>query len=94
MNARKALGRHFKAIRFLWRSLRGKKISDFKSSRSEQVRDIDNLAMSQAWLSFTGFSNEAVHNKTLVMKGSALASGMRIPHRASSRFRPADIVVG
>ena len=28
-----------------------------------QVRSIDNLETSQAWLSFIGFSNEAIHNK-------------------------------
>jgi hypothetical protein len=47
----------------LWGSLRGKKVSDFRSSKPGLVKNIDNLEMAQAWLSFIGFSNEAIHNK-------------------------------
>jgi AIPR protein len=47
----------------LWGSLRGKKVGDFKSKNTGQVRNIDNLEMAQAWLSFIGFSNEAIHFK-------------------------------
>jgi hypothetical protein len=46
----------------LWGSLRGKKVSDFKIS-GVNVRSVDNLEMAQAWLSFIGFSNEAIHYK-------------------------------
>ena len=53
----------FQSDSSLWGSLRGKKVSNFKSQTSGQVRDIDNLEMSQAWLSFIGFSNEAIYNK-------------------------------
>jgi hypothetical protein len=43
--------------------LRGKKVGDFKAKNTGQVRSIDNLEMAQAWLSFIGFSNEAIHFK-------------------------------
>jgi hypothetical protein len=47
----------------LWGSLQGKSAIDFKSKGSAQVRNIDNLDMAQSWLSFIGYSNEAIHNK-------------------------------
>ncbi len=47
----------------LWGSLRGKKVGDFKSRNTGLVRNIDNLEMAQAWLSFICFSNEAIHFK-------------------------------
>jgi hypothetical protein len=45
----------------LWGSLRGYKADSFKSSN--QIRNVDNLELSQAWLSFIGYSDQAIHNK-------------------------------
>jgi hypothetical protein len=45
----------------LWGSLRGYKADSFRSSN--QIRNADNLELSQAWLSFIGFSDQAIHNK-------------------------------
>jgi hypothetical protein len=53
----------FQSDSSLWGSLRGKKVSDFKSRNTAELRNIDNLEMAQAWLSFIGFSNEAIHFK-------------------------------
>ncbi|WP_342736308.1 AIPR family protein [Bradyrhizobium sp. B117] len=48
----------------LWGSLKGKRVADFKiEGRAGGVRNVDNLELAQAWLSFIGFSNEAIHNK-------------------------------
>jgi hypothetical protein len=53
----------FQSDSALWGSLRGKRVSDFKVDGSKLIRNIDNLEMAQAWLSFIGFSNEAIHSK-------------------------------
>lgn len=47
----------------LWGSLRGHKASSFRSANSSVSRNIDNLDLSQAWISFVGFSDQAIHNK-------------------------------
>jgi hypothetical protein len=48
----------------LWGSLKGKRVADFKiEGRAAGVRNVDNLELAQAWLSFIGFSNEAIHSK-------------------------------
>lgn len=53
----------FQSDSALWGSLRGKRVAHFKSQQTNLVRSVDNLEMAQAWLSFIGFSNEAIHNK-------------------------------
>jgi hypothetical protein len=53
----------FRSDSSLWGSLKGKKIGDFKSQANGFTRNIDNLEMSQAWMSFIGFSDQAIHNK-------------------------------
>jgi hypothetical protein len=42
--------------------LKGYKSEDFKSPLGN-VRNVDNLDLSQSWLSFLGFSDQAIHNK-------------------------------
>ena len=46
----------------LWGSLKGYKSEDFKSPLGS-VRNVDNLDLSQSWISFLGFSDQAIHNK-------------------------------
>src|SRR5262249_40867500 len=47
----------------LWGSLRGYKADSFRSKSSGQIRNVDNLELSQAWLSFVGFLDQAITNK-------------------------------
>jgi hypothetical protein len=53
----------FKSDHKLWGTLRGKRVTDFRSSRPNIVKNVDNLELAQSWLSFIGFSNEAIHDK-------------------------------
>ena len=63
----------FRSDSSLWGSLRGKKVSDFRSSVIKNtIRNIDNLDMAQAWLSFIGFSDQAIHNKRDIFDGEKL----------------------
>lgn len=45
-----------------WRTLNGKRKNDF-SNGNKSVRKIDNEQIAQTWLSFIGFSEQAVHEK-------------------------------
>jgi len=51
-----------------WRTLRDHKKSDFKvdGGGRGKYRWVDNEVIGQTWLSFIGFSNEAVHNKRFI----------------------------
>ncbi|MBU0581064.1 MAG: AIPR family protein, partial [Candidatus Margulisbacteria bacterium] len=51
-----------------WRTLAGKRQNDFKKGNAR--RRIDNEQAAQAWLSFIGFSSEAVHKKKLLFDES------------------------
>ena len=46
-----------------WRTLNGKRRNDF-SNGNKSVRKIDNEQIAQTWLSFIGFSEQAVHEKS------------------------------
>ncbi|MBM4274473.1 MAG: hypothetical protein FJ134_08445 [Deltaproteobacteria bacterium] len=52
----------FKSNPRLWKSLARKKVSDFQIG-SGRFRTVDNEDLSQCWLAFLGFSEEAVHNR-------------------------------
>lgn len=46
-----------------WRTLNGKRKNDFFGQNNRTVRKIDNEQIAQTWLSFIGFSEQAVHEK-------------------------------
>jgi len=55
-----------------WRTLRNASKSDFQVSAKgggrPRVRKVDNEVLAQTWLSFIGFSEEAVHSKRLIFE--------------------------
>lgn len=77
-----------------WRTLPGLKKKHFQvgSGRRLRHRVVDNEQLAQTWLSFIGFSNEAVHNKRFIFEEDywyELAFLRRIPQHASTyNFSP------
>lgn len=54
----------YKSDSKLWGSLSGYRVANFKYGKgAKQVRVIDNGDLAQTWLSFLGFSSEAIHKK-------------------------------